>query len=360
MTEELTLPKQQMDTALLTVSREDIRAISSVVVDGQTHRLGQQRDFRRNDQLAAFLPETGRLSLAWVRLADGEQLDVHQHPTKSMILVCKGSVRLLGDQERELAEGDTVAVPPGARHGFVTRPGEVFEGLSVQFEGSGLYEDETEPRVRFDGDLASLAELERYNAERLEQFGRHRMFELFDSGRVTADPEMRARFVNALYVWSVYFQRMLYARQAVCADPRLREVYAGHLREEFGHDVLLKERHGISETVYDPILEAVGNWFVLQMHGADEAAKIVIVHMVVESSCQVFGERTGVAFPEETADDVTYFDLHSEVDEDHRELGRDHLRGLSTSQFPHLMRVCGQAWDQLDVLFERIATHMVR
>ncbi|MGW7099600.1 cupin domain-containing protein [Streptomyces sp. NPDC054838] len=360
MTEELILDKPRLNTAPVTVSRDDIRAISSVVADGETHHLGQQRDFRRHALLADFLPETGRLSLAWVRLADGEQLDVHQHPTKSMILVCKGSVRLLGDREEELTEGDTVAVPPGGRHGFVTRPGEVFEGLSVQFEGSGLYEDETAPRVNFGGDLASLAELERYNQERLDKFGRHRMFELFDSGRVTSDPEMRDRFVSALYVWSVYFQRMLYARQAVCADPELREVYAGHLREEFGHDVLLKERHGIGETVYDPILEAVGNWFVMQMHGADEAAKIVIVHMVVESSCQVFGERTSVAFAEQTADEVSYFDLHSEVDEDHRELGRDHLRGVSADQFPRLMQVCGQAWDQLDVLFERIATYMVR
>ncbi|MFD8414783.1 cupin domain-containing protein [Streptomyces sp. NPDC059650] len=360
MTDALTLDRPRLDTDVVTVRRKDIRAISSVMVDGKSHHLGEQRDFRRNDLLAGFVPEAGRLSLAWVRLADGEQLDVHQHPTKSMILVCKGSVRLLGDQEEELAEGDTVVVPPGARHGFVTRPGEEFQGLSVQFEGSGLYEEESAPRVEFTGAAASLVDLEQYNAERLDAFGKHHMFDLFDSGRVGADPEMRDRFVSALYVWAVYFQRMLYARQAVCSDPQLREVYAGHLREEFGHDVLLKEQNGISETVYDPMLEAVGNWFVMQMHGADEAAKIVVVHMVIESSCAVFGERTGAAFTEGSAADTSYFDLHSEVDEDHRELGREHLRGLSADQYARLRQVCGQAWDQLDLLFDRIAAHMVR
>ncbi|WP_218027302.1 cupin domain-containing protein [Nocardia vaccinii] len=360
MTEQLSIDEPQLDTAVLTVSRNDIRQISSVMVEGKAHNLGEQRDFRRNDLLANFLPETGRLSVAWVRLADGEQLDVHQHPIKSMILVCKGSARLLGDREQELSEGDTVAVRPGGRHGFVTRPGEEFCGLSVQFEGSGLYENERAPRVTFSEDPAALAELEEYNAERLRKFSEHHFFDLFDSGRVGRDRELRDRFVSALYVWSGYFQRMLYARQAVCADPLLREVYAGHLREEFGHDLLLKERHGVSDTVYDPILEAVGNWFVMQMHGSDEASKIVIVHMAVETCCQVFGERTGVAFPEEETADTSYFDLHSEVDEDHRELGRDYLRGLSAAQFPHLMQVCTQAWDQIDLLFERISAHMVR
>ncbi|MGX9890449.1 cupin domain-containing protein [Streptomyces sp. NPDC002276] len=359
MTEQLAMDEKQLDTAVLTVSRNDIRRISSVMVEGNAHHLGEQRDFRRNDLLADFLPETGRLSVAWVRLADGEQLDVHQHPIKSMILVCKGSVRLLGDREQELTEGDTVAVPPGARHGFVTRPGEEFCGLSVQFEGSGLYENESAPRVKFGGTSAPLAELEEYNAERLRKFSDHHFFDLFDGGHVGRDHTMRDRFVSALYVWSVYFQRMLYARQATCADPLLREVYAGHLREEFGHDLLLKEKHGVSDTVYDPILEAVGNWFVMQMHGTDEASKIVIVHMAVETCCQVFGERTSVAFTEEDTADTSYFDLHSEVDEDHRELGRDYLRGLSAAQFPQLMQVCAQAWDQIDLLFDRISAHMV-
>lgn len=348
-------------TRVLTVARSDIRVISSVEVGGATHWLGEHRDLRRHGILARFLPEQGRVSLAWVRLRDGERLDVHEHPTKSMILVCKGSVRLIGDREEPLGEGDAVCVPAGARHGFETGPGEEFHGLSVQFEGAGLYEDETVPRVRFtEATSESIADLERLNESRLRRYAQHRLFEPFDNGMIGREPVLRDRFLAALYVWSVYFQRMLYARQAVCTDPSLREIYAGHLREEFGHDQLLRERHGVSTEVYDPTLEAVGNWFLMQMHGTNEASKIVIVHMVVESSCQVFGERTKVAFPSIPAAESSYFDIHAEVDEDHRQIGCDYLRGLSPSQFPELMRVCEQAWDQLELAHDRIAAQILR
>ena len=346
------------------VARADIRAITSVEVAGETHWLGEQRDFRRNPQLAAFLPERGRFSPAWVRLRDGERLDVHQHPTESMIIVCRGSVRLLGDCERQLTEGDTVCVPAGARHGFATAPGEEFHGLSVQFEGAGLYEDETAPRVRFLDERGTggdgCGELLLRGEQRLRRYAeRHPLFVPFDDGRVARDPRLRERFVAALYVWSVYFQRMLYARQAVCTDPGLRELYAGHLREEFGHDVLLRERHGLTGEVYDPVLEAVGNWFVMQMHGADEAAKIVIVHLVVESSCKVFGDRTKAAFADRDREQTSYFELHAEVDEDHSELGLDRLRSLAPQQYPQLLRVCDRAWDQLELAHERIAAHLL-
>ncbi|MGC0420039.1 cupin domain-containing protein [Embleya sp. AB8] len=345
-------------THVTTVGREQIRAVSTVEAGGETHHLGEQRDFRRNEDLAGFVPQQGRLSLAWVRLHDGERLDLHEHPTKSMILVCKGSVRLIGDREETLHEGDTVCVPVGSRHGFETVAGQDFHGLSVQFEGAGLYEDEAGPRVRFTEQAqASLAQLDELNQERLRRFSGHRFFKPFDDGSVGHDAALRARFVAVLYVWSVYFQRMLYARQALCTDPQLRETYAAHLREEFGHDVLLREHHGVNAEVYDPILEAVGNWYVMQMHGANEAAKIVIVHMVIETGCQVFGERTGPAFPVEAKAD-SYFDLHAAVDEDHRAIGRNYLRTRSPAEYPELMRVSEQAWDQFDLLFERIAAYM--
>ncbi|MFI6604517.1 cupin domain-containing protein [Nonomuraea sp. NPDC050536] len=344
----------QLLDGVVTVTRADIRAIATVEEGGETHWLGEHRDFRRHDALARFLPEHGRFSLAWVRLRDGERLDIHEHPTKSMILVCRGSVRLIGDQDEQLGEGDVVCVPPGAKHGFETVSGQEFHGLSVQFEGAGLYEDDSAPRVRFTEQVsASLAELDSLNEARLTRFSGHRLFEFFDSGRMHAEPLLRKRFLAALYAWSVYFQRMLYARQAVCSDPRLQEIYADHLREEFGHDRLLRERHNVVSGSYDAILEAAGSWFVMQMHGACEAAKIVIVHLVVESSCHVFGEKTKAAFMDGGA--ASYFDLHAEVDQDHRDIGRDYLHRLSPSQFPQLMRVCEEAWDQLELVFDRMA-----
>ncbi|MFE6912243.1 cupin domain-containing protein [Streptomyces erythrochromogenes] len=349
------------DDGVITVMRSDIRAITTVEVDGEVHDLGEHRDFRRNEALASFIPEQGRTSLAWVRLRDGETLAPHQHPTKSMILVCKGSVRLVGDVQQDLAEGDIVCVPPGRLHGFATSAGEEFHGLSVQFEGSGLYEDEHAARVRFtETETGSLAELDELNEELLQRHTRNSLFNLFASGRLQSEPELRNRFVDALYVWSGYFQRMLYARQALVGDPHLEKLYAQHLREEFGHDEMLRKEHDITRRVYDPILEATSSWFVNQMHRADEAAKIVIVHMVVESSGHVFGEATEKIFKSPQVDDgASYFELHAEVDDDHRGIGRDFLRGISATEFPHLMTVCKEAWDQMDLVHERIAAHIL-
>ncbi|GAA2039452.1 hypothetical protein GCM10009839_46790 [Catenulispora yoronensis] len=354
------------DTAALVVPRTRIEAITSVRIDGRDHPLGQQRDFRRHEQLAAFLPEHGRFSLAWVRLRDGECLHVHDHPTKSMILVCQGSVRLLGAEERELTEGDAVCVEPGVAHGFATRPGEEFHGLSVQFEGAGLYEDPAAPRAQFHEHAPRathipehIRELLLFNEGRIGRLRTHRMFEAFDDGRAAADPLMRDRFTAALHIWSVYFQRMLYARQEVCVDPRLRDVYAAHLSDEFGHDTLLKDGHGVTATVYDPILEAVGSWFVMRMHGSSEAARIVIVHQALESSCQVFGERIAPAFAAAGHGESSYFDLHADVDQDHRLIGFDHLCATASAELPDLLRVCEETWDQIELLYERLAIHML-
>jgi quercetin dioxygenase-like cupin family protein len=329
-----------VDTAVanvLTIAREQIRAINTVEIDGEIHNLGEHRDFRRHGKLAEFLPELGRSSFAWVRLRDGETLDVHQHPTKSMILICSGSVQLTGDNPKQLYEGDTICVPPFSKHGFTTRRGETFHGLSIQFEGNGLYEKDDQARVAFNG-----------------RHTKNKLFSLFESGLLQREPALRQRFVEALYVWSSYFQRMIHARQAVCADPALREQYGKHFEEEFGHDRLLRERYNITQKVYDPTLEAASNWFVAQMHQLDEAQKIVVVHLVVESSGHVFGLATAEIFGK-TAKPGDYFDVHAEADDDHRNIGRDHLEHVSPAALPQLLEVCQHAWDQMDLVHDRIA-----
>ncbi|PTL75959.1 hypothetical protein DAT35_52670 [Vitiosangium sp. GDMCC 1.1324] len=337
------------------MAREQIRAITSVEMDGEMHNLGQQRDFRRHEGLAAFLPELARPSFAWVRLRDGETLDVHQHPTKSMILVCSGSVLLTGDNPKQLVEGDTVCVSPFSKHGFKTRPGEVFHGLSIQFEGDGLYEKEDAARVAFHGQLNNpLDALYRLNDELLEKHTRNSLFTLFNSRRLQNDPQLRARFTTALYVWSRYFQRMIYARQAVCSNPVIRDEYRKHFEEEFGHDQLLRDNYNVVDEAYDPALEAASSWFLTQMYQLDEAQKIVVVHLVVESSGHAFGLATAEIFGK-AARASNYFDVHAIADDDHRNIGRDYLRTLPASALPQLMDICRRAWDQIDLVHSRIA-----
>jgi quercetin dioxygenase-like cupin family protein len=138
-----------MLSKIVIIPRSDIRCVTEVMEDGELHSLGEQRDFRRHPLLDEFLSEEGRLGIAWVRLGPGQILAPHRHPTRSLILVCRGQGVLMDNGETPLHEGDAVLVPPGYLHGFRGLEPDGVEGLSVQFEGLGLYEDLEKARVEF-------------------------------------------------------------------------------------------------------------------------------------------------------------------------------------------------------------------
>lgn len=131
------------------IRREDIPAISEIVAEGKVHSLGEHRDFRRDPALAAFIPDNARLAMSWTRLTPGQILEPHVHPIRSMILICDGAGKLLGEQTAPLRAGDAVIVPPGCLHGFEGSPPHGFFALSIQFEATGLYEDVSNPHVEF-------------------------------------------------------------------------------------------------------------------------------------------------------------------------------------------------------------------
>ena len=139
-----------MPSTITIVPRKEIQAVTEVFEDGELHSLGEQRDFRRHPALAEFLAETVRLGAAWVRLGPGQTLQPHRHPTRSMIIVCRGNGVLLDGEETPLNEGDIVLVPESYLHGFRGLEPSGVEGLSLQFEGLGLYENVENARVSFD------------------------------------------------------------------------------------------------------------------------------------------------------------------------------------------------------------------
>lgn len=134
------------------VRRSEIPAISEIIEHGEVHNLGEQRDFRRHPLLDEFIPQHGRLSLAWVRLRAGEILAPHRHPTASLLLCTGGRGIILELPDRVVEPGDAVLVPAGSVHGFKGLEPSGIEGLSIQFEDRGLYEDTSKPRVHFERD----------------------------------------------------------------------------------------------------------------------------------------------------------------------------------------------------------------
>lgn len=134
---------------VLIIPRAEVPAIYEVEENGKTHELGEHRDFSRLPALRQFIPETARLAISWAFLRPGQVLDPHLHPIRSMIVICRGSGRLLGDKTATLAEGDVVAVGPGRLHGFVGGEPDGLHVLSIQFEERGLYEDKDRALVTF-------------------------------------------------------------------------------------------------------------------------------------------------------------------------------------------------------------------
>ncbi|MGN6104017.1 MAG: cupin domain-containing protein [Kofleriaceae bacterium] len=339
-------------SAVTIVRRADLPTLRSVVVDGHEHALGLHKDFRKNSALAAFMPEHARLSVAWVYLEHGETLDPHRHPISSMIIVCHGSGKLLGDLQSDLAEGDIVAIPGGQLHGFIGGA-RGFWALSVQFEEHGLYERPDEALVRFEGDRGGLDELVRQNVECMNAYQTSELFVLVRSPEM-ANATVRNRLLDALTIWSRQFQRVVMSRLVFHTDPRFGALAREHLAEEYGHDANLEQsRESSTQPLWDPTLEALAAWFPSRMLSMDELEKLVLVHNVLEGGANVFYKTANPVM--QAYREREHFSAHCADDDKHLWMGLDLLRGHEAATYARLAKVQREGWDMLTALCDRIA-----
>ncbi len=129
------------------ISRSEIEGISSLAVEGKETYLGELRNFKNHSYLEKFLPED--FSIGWVKLPSGQTLEPHFHPCASMIIVTKGLGRSLGDSEIPLKEGDIIHIPAWNLHGFQGLGEGGFEGLSIQFQETAIFESEKTPETTY-------------------------------------------------------------------------------------------------------------------------------------------------------------------------------------------------------------------
>jgi quercetin dioxygenase-like cupin family protein len=347
-----------MGTQPIIIRRDEIEGITSIVVDNQKHELGLHKDFRRHPALRELLPEAARLSLAWVRLQAGEVLGTHEHPTASMIILTSGNGRLSVGQQTPLEEGDIVFVPPGVAHGFIGEAPAGFWGLSVQFEGNGLYEDPNTPRVQFlkseaavrSPGLARLLERKEYLQR---DYLKNPLFELIRSPSIR-DRQIRDRMLESLQVWSNQFQKIVMFRYALSEQQAFAALAWQHLAEEFGHHRRLAEDRGTDRVeVWDPVLEGTSSWFVLQMTQQDDLSRSVLVHLVLEAAGASFHQIASPIMRELGKSD--YFAQHDELDADHERMGLALLDGLDEATYRRLTRVLEDGWAMFGVLCSRIA-----
>jgi len=112
------------------VSRQEI-PIFGMKSDGTIDPARELRIFHANETLKNILPPTSDFSIAWANLGEGEKVPPHTHDTTTILIVYKGSGRLLVEDGREFFEGDCIVIPPYCEAGFIAGP-DGCHGISIE------------------------------------------------------------------------------------------------------------------------------------------------------------------------------------------------------------------------------------
>lgn len=335
------------------ISRSDIAPLNSVVVNGVLHDLGVVKILSQHPALAQFIPSRGELAISWVRLENDQELPVHKHPEASLILICDGSGKTLGDTERNIEAGDMVLVPPHSLHGFKgTNDG--FWALSIQFNSKALYEDTTQPNVVFNTQETATAKpihvLLKDNEAYLDNFRNSRLLSLINSPSID-QPEVREKLLDCLQTWSDMFQDLLHIRVAMTLDPAHKKIALEHLVEELGHNNNLRNQREASHSpVWDAAFLSTMEWFRHQMLYKSDMIKTLLMHIVLEGSGEIFHSEASQVFTH-----MSHFQEHGEDDGSHVSMGIELLNQASPKEIEELRGTLSEGWNMITLLCDRFA-----
>lgn len=165
--------------------------------------------------------------------------------------------------------------------------------------------------------------------------------------------ENRAHLLDCIQVFSDYFQKTVMLRSVFCGNAQFSPVVQDHLQEEFGHNTDLMRDRKFRNPVWDPVLEATAAWFAWSMLNMDNDEKTVVVHLVMESSANIFFVAADKVMQQ--YGETTYFHIHADLDEGHEQMGIDLLRDLTQTRYARLIEVHNQAWDMMNTACDRMA-----
>lgn len=355
---------QDSNSVPFVVSRWEIPALNFVEKHGQQHQLGIVKDLRKHSALAKILPDEGRPAISWVRLTAGQTLTPHRHPILSMIIVCKGAVDSLGDVQQRLHEGDIFMIPPQAKHGFRGAGSEGFWGLSIQFEQHGLYENPTNALVEFSDEdkkksntpnaCSSYHTLVQHQKTLAQDFSHNPLFLLAESDFFST-AQRKERFLSYFQIWSDFFQKTVLARAVFSTTSAFQSIADQHLLEEAGHNTQLKKDFPGTTPPWDAELEALCSWFTWKMLTLDDAARLILMHWVIERSADIFYSRMTDLFKDTQS--YAHFILHKKMDaskHNHAQMGAHLIEKLPALEYERLNQIQKQGWTILNQLFARM------
>lgn len=202
-------------------------------------------------------------------------------------------------------------------------------------------------------DPASLQQLLDINQRYCDDYRNNsQLMRLIKSESMT-DKSQRAKLLDCIQVFSNYFQKTVMLRSVFCENRRYLPVVDDHLKDEFGHNTDLSRDRQHRDPVWDPILEATSAWFAWNMLVMDNDEKVISVHLVLESSANIFFTEANQVM--KAYGETDYFAIHSEVDSDHEQMGINLLQSLPACRYQRLMEVQAQCWDMLNTACNRMA-----
>lgn len=167
------------------------------------------------------------------------------------------------------------------------------------------------------------------------------------------EKHIRERLLDCIQVFSDYFQKVVMLRYILCDNHKFLSVAQLHLTEEYGHNISLKQDREHRPSVWDPILESTSCWFAWKMFTLDEEEKTVLVHLVLETSAQLFFTRAHQVM--EQYQETEYFKIHRDADEQHEQMGIDLLKELTVEKYQRLQKILSQGWAILNTACNQIA-----
>lgn len=176
--------------------------------------------------------------------------------------------------------------------------------------------------------------------------------------QVISSPSMknqqtRKRLLDCIQVFSNYFQKVVLLRSVLNDDQKFFNVTQIHLEEEFGHNHSLMRDRNHMQPAWDPILEATSSWFTWKMFMYDNEERTVLVHLVLETSANIFFQEAHKIMRKYGETD--YFKIHSDADEKHEKMGTMLLKNLPNLKYKRLLEIQSQGWDMLNAACNRIA-----
>ncbi len=184
----------------------------------------------------------------------------------------------------------------------------------------------------------TIDQLVEKNEEYKQEIENCDFYELTRSGFFNK-PKNREKFLDYYQIASNEFQRMVLIRAAFSQKSAFVALAQEHLKEELGHDSILAQH---SKFTWDPVLEALAQWFVSKMLTEGDAERTVLVHLVSEADSAIFYKNISPFFLKN--DPGQHFASHNELDPHHELMGIELLRQVNISDMDSLFEIQAKGW----------------